>query len=129
MRLKGKPTATPHGALAKLWRNVIMEKNLENALGYLVSRYVTKNAVGGKNVQRKTRSTIEADVTASELTWKKFCHLIFHYLEGKRLDITIKVTYANGDTSAHTVGLVATEATISKEPLDIKEDKCTNEKK
>jgi len=121
MKLTKRPANTPHGALAKLWRIVIRDNHLENSLGYLVSRYVELNSPSAKNLRRKTKSTIEADVTASELTWKKFTHLIFQYLGAVRLDMTIRITYPNGKSTNHTVGLKASEPDDLGDPRDLKE--------
>jgi len=121
MKLTKRPANTPHGALAKLWRIIIRDNNLEKNLGYLVSRYVEMNSPCAKNLKRKTKSTIEADVTANELTWKKFTHLIFQYLGAVRLDVTIRVTYPNGKCTNHTVGLKASEPDDLGDPRDIKE--------
>ena len=106
MNFRTRPDSTPQGALARLWRNVIKDNKLEHSLGYLITRYIARNgSSNSKNLRRRTRSTIEADITASSMTWKKFTHLIFHYLGASRLDVTIKITFSNGTQSVHTVGL------------------------
>ncbi|MDQ6990799.1 MAG: hypothetical protein Q9M11_03605 [Mariprofundaceae bacterium] len=115
MDFKGKPTSTAHGALARLWRNIIKDNKLEHALGFLVTRYITKNTSDSKNIRRKTRSTLESDITAKEMTWKKFTHLVFHYLGAVRLDITIKLTFANGRSTVHTVGIKSSENEDNKD--------------
>jgi hypothetical protein len=105
MIFRTKPTNTPQGALAKLWRNIIKENNLQHSLSYLLTRYIAKNTGESKNLKRKTRSTLENDITAKEMTWKKFTHLVFHYLGAVRLDVTIKLTFANGSSSVHSIGI------------------------
>jgi len=134
MRFKGRINSTPAGALARLWRNIIKDNSLEHSLGYLVTRYVAIATADdtSKNIKRKTRSSIEADITSNELTWKKFTHNVFHFLGAVRLDITIKLTFANGNTSVHTVGIRSSEPSeieqvqdnVNKEPST-----CTPEKK
>ena len=122
MKFKSKPTNTPQGALAKLWRNVIRDNHIEHNLSYLITRYVTKNVSNSKNLRRKTRSTLEVDITANEMTWKKFAHIVFHYLSAVRMDVTIKRTYAHGHTAMHTVGIKSTDNEAEADNLDITED-------
>jgi len=109
MKFRSRTTNTPQGALAKLWRNIIKDNRLENSLGYLVTRYIAKNTGESKNLKKKTRSTLEADISAKEMTWKKFTHLIFHYLGAVQLDVTIMVSFANGQNSAHTIRLKSSD--------------------
>lgn len=127
MEFKGRPTNTPQGALARLWRNIIKENNLEHSLGYLVTRYVSRSGETAKNIRRKTRSTLEADITSNEMTWKKFTHVIFHYLGAVRLDVTIKLTFPNGNHSIHTVGIKSSD-NLPDTPIP-KEITCIQEKK
>jgi len=110
MKFKSKVSSTPHGALAKLWRNVIKDTGIEHTLGYLVTKYVSRNSTDSKNIKRKTRATIEADVTSSELTWKKFLHLVFQYLGARRMDIAITLTYPNGSKSTHSLSVKSSDA-------------------
>lgn len=135
MDLKGQPTNTPQGALARLWRNVIKDNGLEHNLGYMVTRYIDRTGEKSKNLRRKTRTTLEADITAKEMTWKKFTHLIFHYLGAMRLDVTIKITFANGMSSVHNIGIKSSDNednhTVAEAASKDKEDTktCTREKK
>ncbi len=92
------------GILTKLWRNVLKDNNLEPALSYFVTRYVTKsNKIDSENVRRKTKSSLINNITASEMTWKTFTNLIFNVLLVKKMSINIKLTMPNGDTTFHNV--------------------------
>jgi len=111
MEFKDKTTSNPHGVLAKLWRSIVIENNLLNTLDYLVNRYVNNTArTAAKNIRRKTKSTLMADITAKEMTWKKFTNLVFNYLGAIRMDITVKLTFPNGNKSYHTVSMVKADA-------------------
>jgi len=109
MEFRNRPANTPQGALARLWRKIIKENNLEHSLGYLVTRYVANNAGESKNLRRKTRSTLEADITANEMTWKKFVHLVFNYLGAVKFDVVIKLSFSNGTTTMHSIALTLSE--------------------
>lgn len=118
MEFKGRPAATPQGVLARLWRKIIEENGLEHNLGYLVTRYVERTGESSKNIRRKTRSSIEADITSNELSWKKFTHIIFCYLGAVRVDLTVKLTFATGKTSVHTVGLKSSDSKAVSKDID-----------
>jgi len=131
MKFRSRTTNTPQGGLAKLWRNVIKDNRLENSLGYLVTRYIAKNTGDSKNLKRKTRSTLEADISAREMTWKKFTHLVFHYLGAVQLDITVHITFANGQNSAHSIRLKSSDNLDNTDLADAakRESSCSQEKK
>jgi len=128
MAIKTPVNNTPQGALAQLWRNVVKDTGIGNNIGYLITRYVKRNSSDSKTIKRRTRSTIEADISASELTWKKFTHILFEFLGVVRMDISIKLTYSSGNSTLHTVGVVSTDS----EPVVLERgetDTCTQNEK
>jgi len=127
MEFKGRPTNTPQGALASLWRSIIKDNQLQHSLGYLVTRYIARTGEESKNIRRKTRSTLEADITSNEMTWKKFTHVVFHYLGAVRLDVTVKLTFANGNHSVHTIGIKSSDNDDNHAVVDAKNKKEIND--
>jgi len=102
---KKKTNNSPQGTLANLWRKILRDRELDKAINYLVTRYVDKNSGSSERLKKKTRAAITADITAPDLSWKKFTNLVFNYLGCVRMDISVKLTFANGESSVHTVGI------------------------
>jgi len=85
MESKFKEVAsTENGILARLWRRIVFDNNLQNALPFLIQRYSKK---GTRNT-----STIVSLITNSELTWKAFVFLVFEILTVKELELTLELT-------------------------------------
>ena len=98
---------TPGGALAKLWRNMLSGNNLYPSIGHLVNRYTSKNSVADtKNSVRKTKASLIGNITAGEMTWKTFIKLLFEFIAVRKVDITIKLTFANNTEKLHSVTIV-----------------------
>lgn len=117
------------GVLAKLWRKILKENNFMPALDLLVKRYLDTNDIlkgRNKNHKNKTRSTIIANIAATEMTFKTFLDLVFNLLRAKRLDISIKVTMQSGKTSTHSISL--TNDDMAKLPEDDTGDKIYGRK-
>jgi len=103
----GIPNKGPHnnaeGALlSKLWDNILKETHLDNALDVLVTRYANKSN-SMKAMKLKTKSSILKDATSDNMSWKVFVHLLFHLLNVKKFEISIKITHANNDVTIHSV--------------------------
>lgn len=112
------PNKNESGVLAALWRKILIENNFMPALGMLVSRYLKdQEAKEGrvKNLRKKNRSTVVNNIAATEMTFKTFLDLIFNLLKVKRCDISIKLTYHNGNTSTHSVSV---DSVSSDEQVD-----------
>lgn len=62
-------------------------------------------------VKKKNKSTLIANVTASEMTMKTFVDLVFRFLRARSLTISIKVTFHNGKESVHSVSVAYQEMT------------------
>ena len=117
-----KPVATNEsGALAKLWRLVLVENNLVPQLTYLINKYVSKTKYletnGLKAQKLKTKSTITADVTSRTMTMKTFLYLLFNFLNAKEVEISVKVTFPSGVTSTHRLPIKSNQA----EDIDLEE--------
>lgn len=110
-----EPTSnTGSGVLAKLWRKILIDNGYLPALGVLMDRYlkVQDQEVGSiPGVKKKNKSTLIANVTASEMTMKTFVDLVFRFLRARSLTISIKVTFHNGKESVHSVSVAYQEMT------------------
>lgn len=115
---------TAGGALAKLWRNTLRDNNLYPSIGYLVSRYTSRNAAtGSKNSIRKTKASLIGNVRAGEMTWKTYMKLLFEFLGVKKVDITIKLTLANNSETLHSITVVNDNIKDDKDTEDVKDEK------
>lgn len=116
--------STAGGVLAKLWRNTLRDNNLYPSIGYLVSRYTSRNSVTEtKNSIRKTKASLIANIRSGEMTWKTYTKLMFEFLGVRKIDITVKLTLANNSETIHSVTVV--NDTIKN---DNKEKDTTDEK-
>lgn len=89
---------TEGGTLARLWKNIIIENGLVPAIPTLVKNYTNRTIkMDVKNVKRKTKSSLLNNINAPEMTWRVFLNLMFSFLHVRKIDITIKSTFSNGD--------------------------------
>ena len=104
-----QPIATKEsGILAGLWRNILRDNNYIPALDYLVTKYVAKtDKMNGRvqNIKRKTKSSIIKNITDSEMSIKTFIDLLFNFLNVKKIDISIKLTFPNGNETIHSIAV------------------------
>jgi len=99
--------STAGGALAKLWRNTLRDNNLYPSIGYLVTRYTSRNSVtDSKNSVRKTKASLISNIRSGEMTWKTYLKLLFEFLGVRKVDITIKLTLANNSETLHSITVV-----------------------
>ena len=104
MNLKNiKPANTEHGVLTKLWLIVLRDKGYLNIMQQLITRYVNNTNLTSKVTVKKTKASITADVTATEMTWKKLLNLLFNVLQVKKLVITIKIVGEDDTESFHSI--------------------------
>lgn len=121
INLNNETSNNESGVLAKLWRKIIDDKHLKDALPYFVSRYIKGYSITSgdvKSIKRKTRSTIVNNICATEMTFKTFLDLIFNFLCMKKVDITITLTAHNDETSTHTISLSGEITKSQSEVLD-----------
>lgn len=98
-----KITGNSEGAiLATLWLKVLEETNLINAVEPLIDRYVNKSN-SMKSVKRKTKSSLTKNIHSKDMTWKIFLDLMFNFINVKRIDFSIKITFANAETRVITL--------------------------
>ena len=104
MNLKNiKPANTEHGVLTKLWLIILRDKGYLNIMRQLITRYVNNTNLTSNITAKKTKASITADVTAPEMTWKKFLNLLFNVLQVKKLVITIKIVGEDDTESYHSI--------------------------
>ena len=109
------------GVLTALWRNIILQNELLPAMDYLIQKYLNSNKVVVDSIKRKTKSTLIANITSTGMTFKTFLDLIFNFLKAKNLTISVKLTFANGDETVHTINVDPN--TTEKTPDEIEEKK------
>ena len=96
---------TEAGALAKLWKKIIIETGMEHSLDNMINRYARKSSTM-KAGKLKTKSHITKDIHSKSMSWKTFVDLLLNFVGVLKFDITIKLYYRNGDTSLHTMTIV-----------------------
>lgn len=95
------------GVLAALWRAVLRDNGFIPALDLLVQRYVDRGnkASEQSSVKLKNKSTLISNITAGEMTFKTFLDLIFNFLHVRKITFTVKLTFANGNETLHTINV------------------------
>lgn len=105
-----KPVAKNEaGVLAGLWRNILKENHFIPAIDVLVNRYVNKqNKESDKlgSVRLKAKSTLLTNISSGEMTFKTFLDLVFNFLGVKKIHISVKLTFSNGEESIHSIGVI-----------------------
>jgi len=96
---------TEAGALAKLWKKIIVETGMVNSLDHMINRYSRKSSTM-KAGKIKTKSHITKDINSSAMSWKTFTDLLLNFIGVLKFDISIKMYYRNGDTSLHTMTII-----------------------
>lgn len=121
-----KPVAkNESGVLAGLWRNILKENHFIPAIDVLVNRYVNKqNKDNDKlgSVRLKAKSTLLSNISCTEMTFKTFLDLIFNFLGVKKIHISIKLTFSNGEESIHSIGVLNPNINIPSQKEESEED-------
>lgn len=109
------PSTNESGILTRLWRKIIKDNNLTSYLPMLVDQYVNETHMlddqdtnkakdpATKALKRKSKSTMINNITANEMTFKTFMDLVFNLLKVKRITLSVKITFNNGDENVHSV--------------------------
>jgi len=119
IKIQKSVSNTESGILAKLWRNILEETGMVNSLDYMVKRYVNEsNSI--KSGKRKTKSSLINDITAPAMTFKTFMDLLLNFVKVRKVELVVKLHYANGDTSVHSVAVAGN--TVGEEREEGKED-------
>lgn len=96
------------GVLAQLFRYIIIDNNFIPALDMLVKRYVedtTRKEVNLQPVKRKTKSTLLSNIGSEEMTFKTFLDLLFNFLRVRKVNISVKLTFYNGNETIHSISV------------------------
>ena len=124
------PTANNEsGILARLWRKILKENNLERLIPVLIERYLNKKADKTNEipiVKKKNRSTIAGNVNAKEMTIKTFFDLLFNLIGVCRIELSVKITFPSGKESIHTVGITNRDQNSQSEVKDEVETGISN---
>ena len=93
------------GVLAKLWKKIVKDDGHTNGIEYLTNKYLERaNEIVNRvqNMKKKTKSSLVKYITADDMTWKTFLDLLFNLLRVVKVEIIVKITYADGSTTFHT---------------------------
>lgn len=110
-----KPVSSKEGgALAKLWRKILTENNYLPVLDLLVAKYIRENDVTSgrvENAKRKTKSSLIANITSSDMTIKTLLDLMFNFLKVPLVTITITIKHRTGQETHHSISIASKEYT------------------
>lgn len=102
------PSETATGALAKLWRRYLTDNGFVGIMPMLIEEYLKRSKESEiKPIKHKNKSTMLGNVNAREMSIKTLFDLIFNLTNAKEMDLSIKVTLANGKVTNHTVKVMA----------------------
>jgi len=107
------------GVLAGLWRKIIHDIGYDRHLDYLVSRYIAKtDKMSGRvqNVRRKTKSSLIKNISSSEMTFKTFLDLLFNYIGVRKVDISIKLSFYNGEERITSMSVINDNTEEEEQP-------------
>lgn len=115
-----QPKNSPGGILSMLFRKVMKEGNFMPYVNILTDRYLTRTTAQNVSaVKRRTKNTLKTNMTSPEMTFKVFVDLIFFFLGAKKMSISIKLTYPNGEESVHSINV--TPNITERQPEDVDE--------
>ena len=116
---------TEAGALAKLWKKIIVETGMVNSLDHMINRYSRRSSTI-KAGKIKTKSHITKDINSSAMSWKTFTDLLLNFIGVLKFDISIKMYYRNGDTSVHTMTIIKNDNVGKENDEDTRNSKKSN---
>ena len=99
-------TLSENGALAKLWREFIVDENLYALMSNVkLKKYLDKDlkTISGEVIKPKKKHSIEADIHAGALTFVSLNHLMFQLMECKEIVITMSAVLENNDVKIKSV--------------------------
>jgi len=116
---------TEAGALAKLWKKIIVENGMVNSLDHMINRYSRRSSTM-KAGKIKTKSHITKDINSSAMSWKTFTDLLLNFVGVLKFDISIKMYYRNGDTSLHVMTIIKNDNVEKEEDEDTRDSEKSN---
>ena len=116
---------TEAGALAKLWKKIIVETGMVNSLDHMINRYSRRSSTI-KAGKIKTKSHITKDINSSAMSWKTFTDLLLNFIGVLKFDISIKMYYRNGDTSVHTMTIIKNDNVGKENDEDTRNSEKSN---
>lgn len=122
-KLKEAPPSTPHGALAKLWRNILIENKLTAQIFYLATKYVNNSKLlpNAKSIKKKTRASLVSSITESNMTWKKLTFLLFDVMKVKKVTFSAVIHHRNDKVTSHSV-IMVNGNDVNNNPEDKKDE-------
>jgi len=90
-----------HGVLKKLLNKIIFENNLEEKIGFLISRYERRR----DSSKKKSKTVVVNEITSTRISFKNFVFLVFEVLRAKKMTIKVELEFSN-KTTAHEITVV-----------------------
>lgn len=93
------------GILSKLFRKIMIETGLVNAVDSLVESYLrdSKEQSRTTGLAPKKRSQIQTSIKEEDMTWKSFIDLVINLLRVKKMVITIELYHTETRVTTHKV--------------------------
>lgn len=127
-KIKSSQSSNVEGAvLSNLWKKVLAETNLVNALDFLITKYVDQSNHSMKVQKRRTKSSLTKNIYSDDMTWKTFVDLMFNFLKIKRIELVIKLHHPNNDVTMHSITFKP-DNNANKDEIDKKYGDSKNEK-
>lgn len=130
VKLEKEPSNNEGGILTRLWRDMLETKRQTFRLDNLIGNYLRDNvdiSNRSNTIKRLTKSQLSNIITAPELTFKSFWYLTTEVLKAIKFTMTIKLTFANGDETYHTIE-VNNNSNMSESFVDAIENETDNTK-
>lgn len=110
----GSQTATPgpNGVLSRLWRNILIERNVNgNMLNILLEKYVTnpRNHIRpNRKDQISARGNLMKEISRPQMTWKVFCKAM-KFLNIAKMEVIIIATDLRGVKTEHSTTVLLSD--------------------
>ena len=93
------------GILSKLFRKIMTETGLVNAVDSLVELYLKDSEAQSKSsgLTPKKRSQIQTAIKEEDMTWKNFIDLVINLVRVKKIVITIDLYHTETRVTTHKV--------------------------
>lgn len=102
---KGKPVNSADGALARLFRKIVMEDKLLSRIDSLVNSYAdrTETTKAGKS---KCKNNLFTHIGNNKMTFKIFVMLLQKVFRVKKIDVNITIFYSKDKVTNHSETLI-----------------------
>jgi len=99
--LSKESASNEHGMLARLWRKIIFENNLEKNLLYFIDRYSRRLDVSKK----KSKGVVVKVALDKQISFKSFLFLLFEVLRIKKVRLCVELDWGKR-TTKHCINIL-----------------------